>query len=342
MSKRVAVVIAAVLMAFMTWTLLLVFQADFQAGNTYPVYSSLRKDPLGASVFFESLARIMPSTERNYLPVEQAHWTGRTVFFLGATPSELAPDGILEHTMVEQLARKGNRVILALDGAAFNDQAALDPIAKQWGVKIQRRDTSDQPELSFSEASNWTVLSRNEDGAEVLERRFEPGSVVLASGVRLFTNLSLASSPDLSTLASIAGVSSGVIFDESHFGIVESGSMMGLLRAFHLQGLLFGVLLLGGLVVWKFSFSFPPLPPPVQRQVIEGRRSFSGLVALLQRNVAPKDLAGICWQEWLKGTVRPPSPDRRSRAEQQLQLVSAQPTLALNNIFEILHRRDTH
>jgi hypothetical protein len=116
---------------------------------------------------------------------------------------------------------------------------------------------------------------------------------------------------------------------------------MGLLRAFHLQGVLFGLLLPVALFIWKCSSSFPPVPRSGVRQGVEGRRSFSGLVALLRRNVGPANLAAACWQEWLKGAPRAPAAPRRLQVEQELITTCAQPLKALRNIHEILTRKRT-
>ncbi len=72
---------------------------------------------------------------------------------------------------------------------------------------------------------------------------------------------------------------------------------------------------------------------------MEGRRSFSGLVALLRRNLSPADLAIACWQEWLKGAPRALQPGRRIQVEQELIAGGVQPTRALQNIHEILNRK---
>jgi hypothetical protein len=54
-----------------------------------------------------------------------------------------------------------------------------------------------------------------------------------------------------------------VVFDESHLGEVESGSIAGLARNYHLEGLALALLTLAGLYVWKNSSS---LLPPYMRQ----------------------------------------------------------------------------
>jgi hypothetical protein len=340
MNRAPAVLLVAILCIALTWGVLSVFDASFETGGIYSAASSLRKDPAGTSVLFESLARLIPATERSYLPLERAHFSNRTLLVLGVPALQLAPGSVLEYRIVDQIARQGNRVVLSLE-TSLMDAAALQPLEKAWGLKFHNGETSDEPGIYFNAGPNWTVLRESRDGVDLIARRLGPGSVVLSASTSLFTNGGLASSPDTALLASIVGETEGVVFDETHFGIVESGSIMSLLRGFRLQGLLCGFLILGALFVWRFSFSFPPISRARQDRGMEGRRSSSGLIVLLRRNLSSGDLVSVCWQEWLKGTTRPLTPELRLRAEQELRNAGTQPTSALRNIHEILQRRRT-
>jgi hypothetical protein len=217
----------------------------------------------------------------------------------------------------------------------------VQEIEKAWGVTIRNAGTPAAPEIHFRADPNWTTVHGDREHADVIERAFGSGSLVLVATSTVFTNAALADSPDTALLVSIIGARDSIVFDEAHLGIVESGSVMGLLRAFHLQGLLFGLLLPAALFVWKYSTSFPPAPRSGPQQRIEGRRSFSGLIALLRRNVGSTDLAAVCWQEWLKGALRALSPHRRTQVEQELIEMGAQPLAAMRSIHEILNRKRT-
>lgn len=88
------------------------FQWRFAAGDIYPPYSSLRADPLGAKVLFESL-RKFPSlkVERNYRPLDPAlSFTNTTIVFAGLSHDESVPPQFLKQ--IEALSQKGNRIIL--------------------------------------------------------------------------------------------------------------------------------------------------------------------------------------------------------------------------------------
>jgi len=341
MSRRGALLLLVALCVAFAWTLLGVFNAGFEAGGIYPAFSSLRKEPDGTSVLFESVQRLAPATERSYLPLESVRWSGRTALLLGANPEQLLPASVLDQRVVESLARQGNRVVLALTPGLWASDKVVQEIDKAWGVKIQNDGTEDAREIHFRANPNWTLVLGNRDHADVIERSFGPGSLVLVASSTVFTNSALADSPDTALLVSMIGANGEIVFDEAHLGIVEAGSVMGLVRAFHLQGVLFGLLLPVALFVWKSSTGFPPAPRSGAPRRIEGRRSFSGLVALLRRNLASADLASACWQEWLKGAPRALTPDRRARVEREIHEVGAQPLAALRNIHDILNRTRT-
>jgi hypothetical protein len=248
----------------------------------------------------------------------------------------------LDQRVMESLARQGNRVVLALMPGLWASDEVVQGIENAWGVMIQNDGTKDAREIHFSAKANWQVVQGNHERADIIERSFGPGSLVLVASSTVFTNGALADSPDTALLVSMIGTSGGIVFDEAHLGIVETGSVMGLLRAFHLQGLLFGLLLPIGLFVWKYSTSLPPAPRSGPPRRIEGRRTFSGLVALLRRNVAADDLAAACWQAWLKGATPALAAHRRALVEQELVETGAQPMRALPKIHEILNRKRTY
>jgi hypothetical protein len=336
LTKSAALLLVAVLLIALAWSVLGVFHAGFEDSRSYPAFSSLSKDPDGTSVLFESLKRLVPATERSYLPVESTRGPVRTMLLLGAHPEQLRENGVLDCRGLESLARRGNRIVLALKPKLHTNLSVDPSVETVWGVQIRGGG-----ETRFRAGEDWTVVRGDREHAEVIERSFGPGSLVLVASNALFTNGALAGKADTTLLSWIIGPTDSIVFDETHLGIVEAGSIMGLLRAFHLQGLLLGLLLPFALLAWRYSTSFPPVQRSEPSSHIEGRRSFSGLVALLRRNLRAADLASACWQEWLKGAVRPLPPARQAQVEQQLVHAGAQPLRTLRNIYEILHRKGT-
>ena len=73
-----------VLSAVFAGGVLYLFNRQFAAGGVYPEYSTLRSDPAGAKLIFESLRRLPGVTvARNYLPLDRVSDRDSTVIMLG-------------------------------------------------------------------------------------------------------------------------------------------------------------------------------------------------------------------------------------------------------------------
>jgi hypothetical protein len=105
-------------------------------------------------------------------------------------------------------------------------------------------------------------------------------------------------------VAWLIGPARQVVFDEAHLGIMDTSGVAGLMRKYRLHGLMAGLLLLTTLFVWKNSFSFvPPYPEARQTESVAGKEAAAGFVNLLRRNIAPRDLLRVCFEEWTKSQV---------------------------------------
>ena len=133
--------------------------------------------------------------------------------------------------------------------------------------------------------------------------------------------------------------SSRVIFDEQHFGMAESGTVVGLARHFRLTGMALGLALCAALFIWKNAAGFPPAADAPRSATLSGRTSISGLYTLLRRHIKPADLAATCWNEWLTGNRRELSADRQARAEAILRDRGRQPLDAVREIQTVLHSK---
>ena len=124
---RVRAVGAVVLLAVvLTWSILRLIRVQFSAGGFYPDYSSLRADPRGTKLLFDSLSRLSGlRVARNYMPLDYFNGNRAAVLLLGLRLEELNP-ALLEQ--VEKLARQGNRVVMALLFEESSRSAERGPI----------------------------------------------------------------------------------------------------------------------------------------------------------------------------------------------------------------------
>jgi hypothetical protein len=351
LKRRGPIALLALLALVFAGGLLDLFNRQFAGGDAYPPYSSLRSDPAGAKVIFESLSRLPGLTvARNYLSLDRLPDRASTVFQLGIEPRSFALQQAAELHPLEEFAQRGNRLVFAMGEASGREPPQPAPLEKLWGVRFGLDfDKAGHGTLYFAEAKGWEILERNGTQPVVIEKAFGKGSIVLVADSRLFSNGSVAHalagavSPLVGTqtalLAQIIGPHTRIVFDESHFGIVESGSVVALARRFRLQGMALGLALLAILFIWKNASSFPPVSTVPRQENVFGRTSVAGLVTLLHRHVAPDRLASACWQEWLKSHARDIAPARRAQAEAAIRNHASHPTEALREIQTIVRAK---
>jgi hypothetical protein len=314
MRSRVALFALAAVLA---GGLIQILRVRIQATDLLPEYSTLRTEPKGLAVLFDALeaTAAMPVTRSNR-PPGLIKDRDATLVFAGFdlfTDSPGAESAIAEW---EALAGKGNRVVVSLGHMPNRFEKEWTP----WDIHLiampggqADEDADDEPArwpAYFQAGSDWHVLHAEKNHPVIIERSFHSGSgiysgsIVLLASTWPLTNEAMVQDRQSELLTSLLTAKPRVIFDESHLGLEESGSVMALGRRFHLQGLLLGLLLLASLFIWRNLAGFPPdRLSPVRRS---GRDSLSGLSILLARNVPEKNLIDTCLGEMRpeqRGTV---------------------------------------
>ncbi len=277
------------------------FALRFAQGDVYPEYSSLRADPLGTKVLHDSLSR-MPGfvVSRSYRPLDDVASADAAILYFGASCWALSARSGQYRAQFRRAAERGNRIVLVFAPLvrAPQEKSALE--AKPWNLRImQDRDKDGRGPLWFADSKDWNVLRRENEKAVLIERRYGSGSIVLASSTTPFLNQAMAQARHTALILGAIGPGRRIVFDESHLGIAESGTIVGLARKYRLHGLFAGLLLLAVLWVWKSAAAFPPPRElPMQTAAVAGRDSLSGFVNLLRRNLPPKTLLELGWKEW--------------------------------------------
>ena len=200
-------------------------------------------------------------------------------------------------------------------------------LAKRWGVEMGReeleagnhgvyrpvqvinRSTEALPDtidwhssvVLTNLSAPWRVIYARGEYAVVAERTFGRGSVVLATDSYFLSNQAMWEKREPRLLAWLIGPTRLVVFDEAHLGVVESPGVAGLMRKYHLSGLVGGLILLAGLFVWKNSFSLvPPYAGEVRSPYIPGKDSTVGFINLLRRNIPSRDVLEVCFEQWTR------------------------------------------
>ena len=153
----------------------------FKSGDVYPPYSSLRSDPLGTRVFYESLHRLKTvAVQRNYRSLSNmTYHENATIFYLGASISNwvfVSEDTI---KIFDRLAFAGSRLVLSFrpiiigpseksqeENSDSNDNGTHETKTSPCG------DTADSESSPASE-SNDAASDKPADGEEKTNKRHQ-------------------------------------------------------------------------------------------------------------------------------------------------------------------------
>lgn len=169
--KTAAVLVCAVLFSL---GLAKLFLLRFEAGDFYPVYSSLRGDPLGTQVLYESLNRMRAnSAQRNYRPLNQVKMAGDQTWMVIGLPGQsvFLEDKVWEEQL-DHIARSGARLVVTFTNStrrqpsqgnrrpAAEDEEELetpvDPAADA-GLQTPTGEASEKDEVCPSSNAEETI-----------------------------------------------------------------------------------------------------------------------------------------------------------------------------------------
>ena len=134
MLKRL--ILAALLLGAFAYGLTHLFLLRFQTGEVYPIYCSLRSDPLGVKAFADSLSELPHlDVRRNYRSIAKLNSEAPVTLFYAGTPHfAWWQDDELRH--VEQLAITGSRIVITFLPV---DRALTGEDAKDFTEREKRR-----------------------------------------------------------------------------------------------------------------------------------------------------------------------------------------------------------
>jgi len=158
--------------------------------------------------------------------------------------------------------------------------------------------------------TNWHALYQRKKHPVIIERSFGAGSLVLSTDSYFLSNESLRNERHADLLAWLAGGHRDIIFDETHLGVEDRPGVAGLMRQYHLQGVLLALALIAALFLWKNSMPLVPPPPGEPDEgrgaTVQGREASAGFASLLRRGISPGDILFTCVAEWKSACARQP------------------------------------
>jgi hypothetical protein len=198
--------------------------------------------------------------------------------------------------------------------------------------------------------TNWHALYQRNKHPVIIERSFGAGSLVLSTDSYFVSNEALRSERHADLLAWLAGGRRDIIFDETHLGVEDRPGVAGLMRQYHLQGVLLALALIAALFLWKNSLPLVPPPPggPDEGRgaMVRGREASAGFASLLRRGISPADILFTCVAEWKSACARQPRAAARLPAiekiveeEKALPPAARRPVQTWQAIQAILNQR---
>ena len=159
----------------------------------------------------------------------------------------------------------------------------------------------------------------------MVTRPWGRGSLVVLADSYLLSNEAQVRHRHPDLLTALIGPYTRVIFDETHLGISEQGSLMALARRYRLHGLALGLVVTLALFLWSRAGQLTVVASPRDREstCIQGKDLGQGLASLLQRHLPNRDLLAICIQEYLNSA---PNLSNQQRQQIEVQLEQARNT----------------
>jgi hypothetical protein len=337
---------------FATVFAVLLLMAHQNQSNTSDRGSSLREDPYGTSLLFDSYGRagyeVKRSQDEDSLSDQNALAT--TAFFVGGYSSDAWKMEIGNHSMGEKFRRqledflaRGGRVVVVAPALKLKSESQAWELETQW-TQTRRESgptwispdprampagsekmflADDTPWLKTDPA--WTVLYSEPVGAKaeadssvhvyMAMRRVGNGEMVAASQESFLLNEAIKTRPSPMLLDFLVGGRPVVWVDETLHGLHQDQGVLWLVQRYRLEGalLLFWASLLA--LLWSLSGDLVERPKNHQSQQIIRHGEGAGVATrrLLQRSLATEQVVAECWEEF------------RRRSPQDAQGISADP-----------------
>ena len=304
-----------ILFVFSTYKIL---NRRVKKGDVYTQqYSSLRYDPMGTSIFFNSLQKMGFQVERlkeDHMPnnLDPQH----TIMFILSPFFSFNKD--LEDAMIGFIL-DGGRIVLTDD--KYNSLMTF------FDTRIEsiHKDPNGKEKKESSEAVSHDIFDFSGEKIKVIHQRgllsdwkkrqtvykcderdvvlllnHGKGDIVISSETYFISNESMAKAPPTTFLTWLMDGRKHVIVDEYHHGITIHKGISFLLYKYHLYWFIAYLALIFILYLWRV---LPRFQAPLHRPSENNLRSYSslqGYTYLLTQSVPKNRLLDICMTQWLK------------------------------------------
>ncbi len=171
---------------------------------------------------------------------------------------------------------------------------------------------------------SWQTIYHRNDKPVLIRKAFGAGEVVLVADAYVLSNEALRAHRYPALLTWLVGPHRNLIFDEWHLDVMRNPGVAALMRKYRLHGLFWGLVVLTLFVIWQKTARIP-VPDPrrhLQRGNRSGKDSMEGLVGLLRRNVAPRQILQTCYTQWRQAIEADLAVSKENRAAVQALMQS--------------------
>ncbi|MBU1054988.1 MAG: hypothetical protein KKC46_14345 [Proteobacteria bacterium] len=130
-NNKLSFIFFVIIISVLIFGIFRLFAVRFESGDIYPVYSTLRSDPLGCMAFHDSLLNLKSLTvKRNYTPIINTKPNNNSVlFYLGMHPSSLYGMPKSHFEALNRFVLSGGHLVISLK--PVNKNFVIDNIKKQ-------------------------------------------------------------------------------------------------------------------------------------------------------------------------------------------------------------------
>lgn len=330
---------------------ILLLMAHQNQSTTSDMGSSLRQDPYGTSLLFDSYERAGYHVERSQtedaLSSRDASQT--TAFFMGGYPSDWEPeDGKIQtggkfRERLESFLARGGRVVLVEPAWNLKSESQDWEIENKWSQAAHESGPTwvsphldampPDSEMMYLAANapwlktdaHWTALYAAPVDADVKAhsstrvymamRQVGRGELIAASQQSFLLNETIKTHPNPVLLDFLAGGRPQIWVDETLHGLHQDEGVLWLVQRYRLQAalMLFWATLLA--LLWNMNGDLVRRPARDWSAEIIRHGEVAGVAGqrLLQRSIAPDRVVAECWEQF------------RRRSPQDAQAISADP-----------------
>lgn len=312
---------------------LLLLMAHQNESKTSDMGSSLREDPYGASLLFDSYRRagyqVTRGQDEDSLADQDASRT--TAFFIGGYSSpdwKTKQTGTRFRARLEDFLAHGGRAVLVEPRSELKSESQGWEVGNQYdGAALEHNPPQASPDLTampmgsekmylardvpwLQTDARWTALYSASVGTNanvgtyarvyMAMRRAGNGELIAASQESFLLNEAIKTNPNPVLLDFLAGGRPAIWVDEALHGLHQDRGVLWLVQRYRLQAalLLFWTALVT--LLWNMSGDLVQRPAQRQRAQIIRQAAVGGVAArrLLERSIAKERVVAECWEQF--------------------------------------------